>query len=172
MTVARIINEKGRDVVTVSPGRLAGRDRGDARGEADRRRRRRGEATRSAASSRSATSCARVAKHGGEALAKLAADCMTAKVVTCRPEDTINDVMQKMTAGRFRHLPVVEDGKLAGIVSIGDVVKRRIEEVEREADADPRIYRDRLSAALASAWPSGRSRTRRSSGPAPSGTLR
>ena len=59
---------------------------------------------------------------------------MTAKVVTCRPEDTINDVMQKMTSGRFRHLPVVENGKLAGIVSIGDVVKRRIEEVEREAD--------------------------------------
>ena len=54
--------------------------------------------------------------------------------MTCRPEDTINDVMQKMTSGRFRHLPVVEDGKLAGIVSIGDVVKRRIEEVEREAE--------------------------------------
>jgi CBS domain-containing protein len=59
---------------------------------------------------------------------------MTAKVTTCRPEDTINDVMQKMTTGRFRHLPVVENGKLAGIVSIGDVVKRRIEEVEHEAD--------------------------------------
>ena len=63
-----------------------------------------------------------------------AADWMTAKVMTCRPEDTIHDVMQKMTTGRFRHLPVVENGKLAGIVSIGDVVKRRIEEVEREAD--------------------------------------
>ena len=59
---------------------------------------------------------------------------MTAKVVTCKPEDTINDVMQKMTSGRFRHLPVVENGKLAGIVSIGDVVKKRIEDVEREAD--------------------------------------
>ena len=57
-----------------------------------------------------------------------------ASVVTCRPEDTINDVMQKMTSGRFRHLPVVEGGRLAGIVSIGDVVKRRIEEVEREAE--------------------------------------
>jgi CBS domain-containing protein len=59
---------------------------------------------------------------------------MTTKVITCRPEDTIHDVMQKMTAGRFRHLPVVQDAKLAGIVSIGDVVKHRIEEVEREAD--------------------------------------
>ena len=59
---------------------------------------------------------------------------MTARVVMCRPEDTIHDVMQKMTSGRFRHLPVVVDGKLAGIVSIGDVVKHRIEEVEREAE--------------------------------------
>ncbi len=59
---------------------------------------------------------------------------MTARVVTCRPEDTINDVMQMMTTGRFRHLPVVDNGKLAGIISIGDVVKWRIAEVEREAD--------------------------------------
>ena len=59
---------------------------------------------------------------------------MTARVITCQPEETIHDVMQKMTSGRFRHLPVVEGGKLAGIVSIGDVVKRRIEEVEREAE--------------------------------------
>jgi CBS domain-containing protein len=59
---------------------------------------------------------------------------MTARVITCLPEETIHDVMQKMTSGRFRHLPVVENGKLAGIISIGDVVKRRIEEVEREAE--------------------------------------
>ena len=59
---------------------------------------------------------------------------MTTKVITCRPEDTIHDVMQKMTSGRFRHLPVVDQGRLVGIVSIGDVVKVRIEEVEREAE--------------------------------------
>ena len=76
----------------------------------------------------------RVAKHGGDGLAMPASDWMTARVMTCRPEDTINDVMQKMTTGRFRHLPVVDNGKLAGIISIGDVVKRRIEDVEREAD--------------------------------------
>jgi CBS domain-containing protein len=75
-----------------------------------------------------------LARHGAEALRKLAVDCMTARVITCRAEETIHDVMQKMTSGRFRHLPVVEEGKLAGIVSIGDVVKRRIEEVEREAE--------------------------------------
>jgi CBS domain-containing protein len=75
-----------------------------------------------------------LAKHGAEALRKLAVECMTARVITCLPEETIHDVMQKMTSGRFRHLPVVENGKLAGIISIGDVVKRRIEEVEREAE--------------------------------------
>ena len=75
-----------------------------------------------------------VARHGGAGLAMSAAEWMTAKVVTCKPADTINDVMQKMTSGRFRHLPVVENGKLAGIISIGDVVKKRIEDVEREAD--------------------------------------
>ena len=75
-----------------------------------------------------------IARHGGEALAMPVGNWMTAKVVTCRLEDTINDVMQKMTSGRFRHLPVVEKGKLSGIISIGDVVKKRIEQVEQEAD--------------------------------------
>ena len=59
---------------------------------------------------------------------------MSAKVTVCALDDTINDVMQMMTAGRFRHVPVVEDSKLVGIISIGDVVKRRIEDVEREAE--------------------------------------
>jgi len=59
---------------------------------------------------------------------------MTAKVVTCTDRNTINEVMARMTEGRFRHLPVVDEGQLAGIVSIGDVVKARIEQVEREAD--------------------------------------
>jgi CBS domain-containing protein len=75
-----------------------------------------------------------IAKEGMSALSKPAADFMTSEVVTCRLEDTIHHLMQKMTSGRFRHLPVVENGKLAGIISIGDVVKRRIEEVEREAE--------------------------------------
>jgi CBS domain-containing protein len=74
-----------------------------------------------------------VARDGTGALEKSAGTYMTERVVTCTRDDTINDVMQKMTAGRFRHLPVVEDGALLGIVSIGDVVKRRIAEVEREA---------------------------------------
>jgi predicted transcriptional regulator len=58
---------------------------------------------------------------------------MTAKVRVCHEDNSINDVMEIMTAGRFRHLPVERDGALVGIISIGDVVKRRIEQVEREA---------------------------------------
>ena len=54
--------------------------------------------------------------------------------MTITESDTINDVMGRMTRGRFRHLPVVEDGRLAGIISIGDVVKARIEQVEHEAE--------------------------------------
>ena len=64
---------------------------------------------------------------------------MTREVVTCREHETINDVMGRMTRGRFRHLPVIEDRRLVGIISIGDVVKARIEEVEREAE-DMRAY--------------------------------
>ena len=64
---------------------------------------------------------------------------MTRSVVTCRDADSIDEVMKRMTQGRFRHVPVVVNGRLAGIVSIGDVVKARIEQVEREA-ADLRSY--------------------------------
>jgi CBS domain-containing protein len=76
-----------------------------------------------------------VAHDGGTALKRKARDYMTEKVITCGLHDTINDLMQKMSGGRFRHLPIVEDGKLVGIISIGDVVKRRIAEIEQEADS-------------------------------------
>ncbi|MBZ9937505.1 CBS domain-containing protein [Mesorhizobium sp. BR1-1-16] len=75
-----------------------------------------------------------LAQAGTDGLVASVASIMTAKVITCSDQDTINDVMERMTHGRFRHLPVVEDGRLAGIISIGDVVKARIEQVEREAD--------------------------------------
>ena len=48
---------------------------------------------------------------------------MTAKVVTCRPDTSVDDLMEIMTSGRFRHVPVVDNGRVVGIVSIGDVVK-------------------------------------------------
>ncbi|MGE3285661.1 MAG: CBS domain-containing protein [Pseudonocardia sp.] len=71
--------------------------------------------------------------HGGAVVALTVADLMTRRVEVCAPEDTVNDLMRRMTVGRFRHMPVVEDGHLAGLVSIGDVVKSRIEEVELES---------------------------------------
>lgn len=75
-----------------------------------------------------------VGEHGAKALDEPASSVMTASVKVCREEHTINEVMEIMTRGRFRHMPVEEGGRIAGIVSIGDVVKRRIEDVEREAE--------------------------------------
>jgi CBS domain-containing protein len=60
---------------------------------------------------------------------------MTRKVATCTLEETLHSIMERMTAGKFRHLPVIEQGKLVGIISIGDVVKHRIVEMEQESDA-------------------------------------
>ena len=60
-------------------------------------------------------------------------DLMTRRVVTCRPEDSVATLMTRMTEGRFRHLPVMEDARLIGMVSIGDVVKHRLDELEMEA---------------------------------------
>jgi CBS domain-containing protein len=75
-----------------------------------------------------------LAEHGTALLALKAEDLMTREVVTCSLEDTLQSVMVKMTQRRIRHLPVVEQGQLAGIVSIGDAVKSRLEEVELEAN--------------------------------------
>ena len=84
-----------------------------------------------------------LARHGGSALARTAGDAMTRDVVTASEADTIDELMVRMTKGRFRHLPVVEAGRLVGIVSIGDVVKHRVAEVELEASA----MRDYIAAA-------------------------
>jgi len=75
-----------------------------------------------------------ISSGGTSALQRSVADLMTTKVRTCSEESTVLEVMELMTEGRFRHLPVERDGKLAGVISIGDVVKRRIMEVEREAE--------------------------------------
>jgi CBS domain-containing protein len=82
---------------------------------------------------------AALAESGADALAREVRSVMTEKVVTCSERDTLNVVMTRMTRGRFRHLPVVENGRMVGVISIGDVVKRRIEDVEREAE-EMRIY--------------------------------
>jgi CBS domain-containing protein len=60
---------------------------------------------------------------------------MTRKVVSCGEKDTVSEIMETMTNGKFRHLPVVEDSKVVGLISIGDVVKWRVSEYEREQEA-------------------------------------
>lgn len=71
-------------------------------------------------------------ERGAELLELPVSEIMTRTVITCSPDDDIQDVMSKMTRGRIRHLPVVEDGRLRGIISIGDVVKNRLEDLETE----------------------------------------
>ena len=73
-----------------------------------------------------------LADHGANLLKMRVGDLMTTEVSTCAPEDGIDKLMQQMTEGRFRHLPVVQDGRMIGILSIGDVVKHRLQELEAE----------------------------------------
>ena len=75
-----------------------------------------------------------LAEHGESALSKPVSALMTQNVITCSETANVPELMEIMTKGRFRHLPVATDGKLVGIISIGDVVKRRIAEVEAEAE--------------------------------------
>ncbi|MGE5261030.1 MAG: CBS domain-containing protein [Actinomycetota bacterium] len=76
-----------------------------------------------------------IARCGSTVLKEPVETCMTKTVVTCRESDTIDRLMAEMTAHRFRHMPVVERGRLTGLVSIGDVVRMRIAEAEMEAAA-------------------------------------
>ena len=73
-----------------------------------------------------------LASHGRAAIDMTAADLMTSEVVTCSRNATIEQLMTEMTERRFRHVPVTEDGKLVGIVSIGDVVNARVRNLETE----------------------------------------
>lgn len=70
--------------------------------------------------------------HGDAVLRMTVADLMTRRVDTCTSQDSVTQLMRRMTSGRYRHMPVVDGGRLAGLVSIGDVVKNRIQEVELE----------------------------------------
>ena len=76
-----------------------------------------------------------IGQAGAEALEQPVSDFMTKTVVTAREADTIDRLMAEMTTHRFRHMPVVERGRLIGLISIGDLVKMRIAEVEMEAAA-------------------------------------
>jgi CBS domain-containing protein len=80
-----------------------------------------------------------LAKEGPAALERQVSAYMSAKVVTCEEKETTDQVLARMTTGRFRHMPVTREKRLIGVISIGDVVARRIELAEREA-ADMRAY--------------------------------
>jgi CBS domain-containing protein len=73
--------------------------------------------------------------YGTELLSRPVDEIMTRNIVTCDPADTVQELMAEMTNRRFRHIPVVRDGRLRGIVSIGDLVKNRLDEVEFEANS-------------------------------------
>ena len=133
MTIATIIATKGRDVVTAPPQATL---QEAARTLAERRIGAvlvTGEdgSLKGILSERDIVRA--VARGGPAALGDMVAQHMTAKVVTCTESDLIHDVMEEMTTGRFRHVPVMKNGRLAGMISIGDVVKHRIAETEAES---------------------------------------
>ena len=74
-------------------------------------------------------------ERGAAVLDEPVSNVMTKKVVSCKQSDTVSGLMEMMTLGKFRHLPVLEDGKVVGLISIGDVVKRRVQEYETEQEA-------------------------------------
>ena len=86
----------------------------------------------------------RLAVDGADCLNASVASAMTAKVMSCAPSDSAQSLLERMTEGRFRHMPVMEDGKLAGVISIGDVVKTRIQEIQNENAA--------LTGMIANTW--------------------
>ena len=76
-----------------------------------------------------------LAEEGAGALTQPLSQVMTRKVFTCSPSETIGVIMERMTAGKFRHVPVIEQDQVVGVVSIGDVVKYRLQEMEHESAA-------------------------------------
>ena len=132
MTVGHIISQKGSAVVTAKPddtvlavGQLLTSRKVGAVVVID------GETIAGIVSERDIVRT--VAERGEQGLKLQVSEIMTRKLEVCAPSDTVLALMSKMTDRRIRHLPVVVDGKLAGIVSIGDVVKQRIAEAEYEA---------------------------------------
>ncbi len=84
-----------------------------------------------------------LAHHGPPVLARPLAEVMTHNVITCRAADRIDDILRLMTINKVRHVPVMEDGRLAGIVSIGDLVNQRLTEKQQEAEVLLEISRMR-----------------------------
>jgi len=76
-----------------------------------------------------------IAERGREVLDQPVSQAMTRNVASCGPDEPILSIMERMTQGKFRHMPVLDNGQLTGIISIGDVVKYRLDEMERESEA-------------------------------------
>jgi CBS domain-containing protein len=76
-----------------------------------------------------------ISEHGAAALTLPVGQVMTRNVATCGEDDSVASIMERMTTGKFRHMPVLSKGELIGLVSIGDVVKQRVEEIEKESEA-------------------------------------
>lgn len=76
-----------------------------------------------------------IGRNGSDALEANVLSIMSSNVITCQPSDTTDEVLRVMTSGRFRHLPVMESGHMIGMISIGDVVKARLDELNLERDA-------------------------------------
>lgn len=76
-----------------------------------------------------------LAKLGAACLDEVVGDVMTSKLVTCQPDQMSDEVFRLMTDGRFRHLPVISDGEMVGLISIGDVVKAQLSELSMEKSA-------------------------------------
>jgi CBS domain-containing protein len=82
--------------------------------------------------------------HGVGCMGQTVQELMTAEVIGCHPDDSATSVMEKMTDGRFRHMPVIDGGRMIGVISIGDVVKARLAEIENENSA--------LTGMIANSW--------------------
>ncbi|HUO88783.1 MAG TPA: CBS domain-containing protein [Rhizomicrobium sp.] len=143
MLVKHILGEKGRDIIAISSdatlseaARLLARKRIGAVVVRD-------EAGNLAGILSERDVVRAVADESVAALVRPVSAYMTRAVATCTESDSIEDLMEMMTMGRFRHVPVVEDDRLTGIVSIGDVVKTRIAETVQEAES----LREYISAA-------------------------
>ncbi len=131
MTVRSILDAKGRDVITIRPEE----NLADAIALLDRHRIGAVVVTEPdgvVAGILSERDVVRaLAESGAAALQRSVSDTMTSRVSVCSEAKTVGEVMEIMTLSRFRHLPVERDGRLVGIISIGDVVKRRIEDAVR-----------------------------------------
>ncbi|MFC5382040.1 CBS domain-containing protein [Aquipuribacter nitratireducens] len=134
MTISDILRRKGHDVATIAPGesvrvlvdRLAEMRIGALVVSTD------GNRVEGMASERDVMRGLHTS--GASLLDRPVSSIMTAEVETCGPTTSVDDLMRLMTERRFRHVPVVDDGRLVGIVSIGDVVKRRIDDLQDERD--------------------------------------